>query len=280
VYRVKPGAFSITVISNLMTLGKFANRDKISSLNPAFNQPGDLLFVSRSEKRELGIFSHLGFIEYSDSRADDIASAEGVPSNDDTVRLALAYLSQLKIDVTDLAKEPGTPQLLTYHEQRTAVVSKPDQASVTNVHLRGASFVRALDGIPFFGRGTRGGCTVEFGKDSRICGINLLWRNLERYQLYPVANIETIIKWIQEGKTVWQPQLEMDSVPWTTVKRMTVVRAIPYYYGEPQSMPETWSYPFMALEAVIESSTTNTTVHLLCPMIDETKPVAPKARER
>jgi hypothetical protein len=268
-YRVSSADFPPSVISRLLQLGNLSPSNATKSPNPAFNKPGDLIY--RSSGRELGVFPSAGTIEYSDPKADDMASAEDVPSADKAVSLGLHWIKVLGIHQSDLANEPGSSRVQAYHEQRTAVISRPGQNDVTNTHLQGVLFARAIDGIPVFGRGTRGGCLIEFGNHLQVAHISLLWRKLSRTQRIRVNTPEQILNSIREGKSVWQSSTDDQSLDWGNVTKMTITEAKPYYYGETAFIPEDMILPFAVLSAQIETPTATNLIHVLCPIALDTE---------
>jgi hypothetical protein len=267
VYRALPSEFAPAAISNLMTLGAFTANDKNKNA-----PPGILSFVSPNSKRKLWIYPERGYIDYNDYEADDMHITEGVPDEKRAFELATNYLSALNIDRSQLAKK-SNGELRIYTAEETAMLYKERgmPAYATNIHMRGVYFVRSLDGVDFIGNGGRGGCEIEFGHHAKVSRMLLCWRTLERDKFYPVATPETLLKWIREGKAVYEPSPDYD-IDWSSVKRMAITKITPFYFGEVYSEPQNMISPFATLEATVDTEPTNLTVYLHCPIIDEIKP--------
>jgi hypothetical protein len=273
VYRVLPAQFSPMVISNLMALGSFTLRDRKPPRNPAWNHPNALYFSDASGKKILGIYPHLGFIEYRDARADDLNMTEGVPDEREVVRLGTNYLRQLGIGFAELARQPHSSELRAYVRTPFTLLFKPNNVTITNIHRRSVSFVRRLDGVDFLGRtGVQGGFDIDFGHHAKVHELSLRWRKLEREALYPVARPETVIKWLREGRGVqaFSSVVESsDHVNLASVKKVTITQVTPYYFGQSEDISQRRIYPFAKLETIVDTGRTNVPVVVYCPIIDE-----------
>lgn len=269
-YRASRSPIPSTVISNLMVLGSFVPQDRHQTENPQV-----FSFVDATSRRTLWINSEWSFVEYADQDATNIKIAEGVPDAKNVVTLGTNHLTKLGIDPDQLAKKPGTSELRSYLNDSVVTLYKglgqPPYA--TNLYMRGVVFMRALDGVEFFGGAARGGCMFEFGHHAKISKIMIAWRHFEREKSYTVASPDTVLKWIHEGRAVWQP--EADSIDWNSVKSLTITNATPYYFTETYGefvKPRNTAFPFVALQASVETATTNTSVQIHCPILVAKKP--------
>jgi len=264
VYRVLPSKFSPAVVSNLMALGSFTAKDKKEPF------PHVTSYTTADEKRLLWINPDRGYIEYRDSDADDMNIAEGVPDEKQTYDLAIQYLPKLGIDRSQLAVKPNSSELRTYVTYKEALLYKGlgMPAYATNIPMRGVFFIRSLDGVDFFGKGVRGGCTIEIGHHAKMSQIIVGWRNLKRDKLYQVAKPETVVKWIRDGKAFLQRAPD-SHVNWTLARKMNIVKATPFYFGEPYIDRQDWVYPFMTLEASVDAGERHEVVTLYCPMLEK-----------
>lgn len=273
-YRVLPSEFSPTAISNLVVLGSFTKKDRdrtTIALNPIFNSPDAVVFSNSNHTHELEIHPNLGWIYYLDSKAVGRHNGNGVPKNEKkTLKLAMDYLKKLGIDRSDLATKPHSSDLQVSYILGKLTDYKTNHTQTTFVDTRGVMIARAIDGVSFWGKGTRDGFTMEFGNDAKISELDILWRKLQRNTLYPVVKPETILKWIRDGKTKWDYLTE--DLDWSSVKKMTINKVTPYYFGEYHDIPQDSVYPFATLETTVDIGQTNRTIYLFCPIIDETKP--------
>jgi len=199
-YRALPSEFPQEVVSNLLVIGHFTRADR----KAIPNDPSILFYEAADGKRNLRIVSKWSDIRYRDSNADDMSIAEGVPSEERASFLATDLLPQLRIDPAQLAKSADGLGLRRYPTFAKAILSKDfsERPYATNIHLRGITFMRALDGVEFFGGSVRGGCSVEFGHHEKIAQIWVSWRKFKRESLYRVASPETFLKWIHEAQAV------------------------------------------------------------------------------
>jgi hypothetical protein len=283
VYRVVPTQFLPKTVSNLMALGSFTERDRdqTRSLNPIFDRPSAMKFRSVDQTRELGVFPNLGWIEYSDSKAVVSRGIAGVPKDEaKALKLAVKYFKKLGIDRSELAAKPHSSALQPSYILGEISTYTTNKIRTTSINRRGVMLARAIDGVSFLGKGTRDGCSIEFGNHARISQIRLLWRNLKRERLYPTATPETLIKWIREGKAGWEPPPADRFTDWPAVKKLTITKITAYYFGNRHFEIQDWVYPYATLEAIADTGNTNMTVYLHCPILDETKPLKTQSQRK
>ena len=263
-YHAQKSQIPPSTISNLLVIGGFSGKDRKEERGSSIS------YSSPDEKKSLWINTEWSFVDYTDRKADNIKMTEGVPDKTRAVELATNYLSRLGIETEQLAKRTGSTELKTYFNEGEATLFKgPGQpAYATNLHMRGVIFMRALDGVEFFGGSARGGCTVEFGHHANVSKILIAWRNLQKGKTYSVAGPEQLSKWIKEGKAVWQRDAESPPIEWSSINTITIKSVTPYYftdsYGE-VAKPQNIAFPFFELEALVSEGSTNVTVRLHCP---------------
>jgi hypothetical protein len=266
VYRVLPAGFAPGVISNLFALGPFTDKDRTNMFTRASRDPKKARFVSNG--RSLEIFPTIGCIEYQDQAAEDMAISEGVPDESQMLRLATDFLPKLGIKTSDLASKPNRSDLLIFSTSRNSVLQNADKTLTTNIYSRGVFLIRSVDGVDFLGTGVRGGCRIDFGNHGKLAKISLLWRKLERDKSLPTATPATIIRWVQDGKSVIAPiRDDFDPIDWSTVKSLTVTNATPYYFGEKSGVMQSVVYPFMALYGTVDTEKQEVPVEIDCPIV-------------
>ena len=272
-YRVLPSEFSPAAISNLTVLGSFTekDRDRTMALNPIFNHADRISYRSSDKVRELDILPNLGWIYYTDSKAVGRRNDNGVPKNEKkTLNLAIDYMKIIGVDRSNLATKSHSSDLHASYILGKLTDYHTNHTQTTFIDTRGVMIARAIDGISFWGKGTRDGLTMEFGNDAKISRLDILWRKLQRDTLYPTVKSEIILKWIRDGKTKWDYMTA--DLDWSSVKKMTINKVTPYYFGEYHDVEQYRVYPFATLETTIETGQTNKTIYLFCPIIDEEKP--------
>jgi len=269
-YHVSEARFAPEVISNLMALGPFTDKDETNRFLHGSDDPKRVRFAL-ANGRSLEIFPSIGAIEYQDGAAEQMEVTEGVPAEKEMLDKTRAFLPKLGIKESELATKRNSNDLLVFFTFRQSVLyDKTNQPYTTNIYSRGVYFVRRVDGIDFLGIGTRGGCRIDFGNHGQIARISMLWRKLERNRAYNTVKPETIVKWVQNGKSVLSP-LRDDILPfdWSTVKSLTVTNAVPYLFGERSKVIQREIYPFATLYGVVDTGQSNVEVEIECPVIDE-----------
>jgi hypothetical protein len=268
-YRALPSEISPAVISNLVTLGAFTDKDK-----RVF--PDNIHTISYTDptgKRSLLVNTDWVFINYGDAEANDMHITEGVPNKQQALDIATNWLPKLGIDRDQLARKSPSGDLLIFGGEATTFLYKnwSGPAYATNVSTYQVTFKRSLDGVQISGGSARGGYGIGIGHHGKISRILVSWRKYERDKLYPTATPERFLKWIQEGKAVWYSD-DLSFIDWPSVKRIIVRKVTPYYYSEgygENDKPQNAAFPFAEMEAVADTGTTNLTFYLDCPIAAE-----------
>jgi len=274
-YQMVPTKFPPTLVSNLMSLADFTEKDRwgsISTNGVAYYNVKNRLMVSDAEgeidfERELGKYGPTNL-------------AEDVPGTNRLFQLATNFLLKLGINYSEIPKtKKGQLQINCSEPSHTEYFV--DDRIITNVAFRCASFGRLIDGVEC--DSIVGSCTLYFGEHSQIRGIRLFWRNVERDKLYSAATPDQIVRWIREGKAVLPQEFYVGMgntmpIDWSSVKKVTIKKATAYYWGEfflgeREHRPILPSpvVPCAALQATVDTGATNIDVRIICPVIDETK---------
>jgi hypothetical protein len=109
-------------------------------------------------------------------------------------------------------------------------------------------------------------------------------------QLYAAATPDEIVQRIRRGQALQRHNLDLDGnehlIDWSKVKSLTITNAEVWYYrGDtfivrgyaPQLNAPNLVYPDAELWGFIDTGKEKTRVGIVCPVIDETKPL-PQAR--
>ena len=266
VYKCVSQEFSSNVISHLMALGDFNETDRTHIQGqPPFKDRRIRYYANQERTRHLGIFPELGWIDYADETANYYGKerAKGVPSESETLELALKLLQNLEIEQGQLAGKEGTSQPYVYRSVRDRSFKDPDSGEkVKEVIRRGVSFVRRLDGINFTGMGADGGVGVAFGPRGKVATLEIVWRNLQRHKSYEVMQPADIVKAVKNGEARLVP---LDVGNAQVASRLTVVKVTPFYLGEEGSNRQDLVYPFAALECTLDGGSNR--IVLKCPII-------------
>lgn len=270
-YQMVPTKYSPMVISNLMTLGSFTERDT------RFNNSNGIGFSD--PPRSLAISFSTGEISFSDEHNYGVTNlAKDVPTTNQLFHLMTNFIPKLGINLSEIAKGKNGQPEVNFTEPFTEYYA--NGTFITNVQWRGIHFNRAIDGIKFLFAGGDG--EINFGEQGKVVKIRTLWPSLERDKSYSAATPKKIIQWIHEGRAIQKRMLQPYGgetvIDWSTVKNLTIKEAKAYYdadffVGERMHQPifPSWVHPYAELWGTVDTGTTNIDVEILCPIIDETK---------
>jgi hypothetical protein len=268
VYKVVPQDFSPTAISNLMALGPFSSNDRTHiEGQPLFKDKRLMYFANGERTRYLGIFPPFGWSYFKDERAiGGKGDAKGLPGEDEAADLALRYLLKLGFDRSELATKDGSSDLQVYRvAQDRRRLDKTKQEHVSEVILRGVSFVRRVDGVSLTGRGSDGGFSISFGNEGKVASLELVWRKLEKHQLKNVSPTNEMIERIKQGRAKVHP---LNTVDWRNAKSLTVEKVVPFYLGADGETKQEFMYPFASIEGTIQfEDGRNVGIALKCPIL-------------
>jgi len=270
VYRVLPSHFSASVISNLIALGEFAPNERVANLGPDARDLGAICYSN--DKRSLGIHRELGFIEYRYPRAEAVRITEGVPTEDEIRTMGTNFLKMLEIDPSSVSPDIGVIDDTAHNYQRNPF------RITTNTHARIIGFGRRLDGIDFYNKAES--VEIKFAHHAVVRDLYLSWRNLERDNLYKTASPETIVKRMRGGECFAQVygETELRLPDIGGFKRVTIIKATPYYYGEWMDKEQKWVYPFLYLETKVDMTEKGSVISMPPVGGSESAPANPQVR--
>lgn len=277
-YRVRPSEPSPLVISNLMALGPFTDKDR------TYSGTNGMVFGHPYATPYLDINFIAGTIDYDwgERNYTPASLAIDVPGTNQLVRLATNLVSQIGISPAEIAKRENGQLRISWPDPSDSYsfFFLPDHTVISNATLRQVWLHRALDGVEFnYGAG---GCEIWFGEHSHVIKLRLDWRAVERDKQYAAATPDHIIQWIREGRAIQKRMLTGHGgetfIDWPNVKSLTVRRAKAYYWGEffgpsiaaHPSLPS-WVWPYAEISGTVDTGKTNLNVEIVCPIIDETQ---------
>jgi hypothetical protein len=268
VYKVIPQDFSAAVLSNILNVASFTEKDRAKP--PSYVREADrraIYFSNRDETKHLSICPSLGWIDYADEKAvspSQLQPVAGVPDQAETTRLGLMYLRLVGVDVSQIAAKPGTCELDLHWERRTiGYVDQRTKQEVTLTNKFTVFFRRRIDGIYVGGIGLHGGVIVGFGNNAKLAELQVRWRNLRPYELHDCVKPDQIVKWLSAGQIPLPPQ----AGPPAQVKKITVNQALPYYDSKFGDEPEDFVSPKVDLIAVVDGGLGTKTVIITCPIL-------------
>jgi hypothetical protein len=276
IYQAVPTKWSPMVISNLIVIGSFTDKDELTTYGTngmLFTNSGRILTISR-----------FGEIRYTTPDKGK-ASGKNVPGTNQLFQVAVRLLPKLGISLSDIAKgEDGKPEIRYVNDLGSSYVE--NHVFIHNITGREVRFNRSLDGIICRGWDTGGHGDFDFGDNGQIDKIWLYWSTLERDKSYSSVIPAAIIKLIREGKAVPHGMLGSlgeEAIDWPAVKSLTIKTAKPFYsgesyHGERAQRPffPSWLRPYATLQGTADIGTTNKGFWIDCPIIDESKPLEAK----
>jgi hypothetical protein len=269
--RLSPQPFSATVISNAIVLASLQSK--------GFPKPSTNDFYMWEDKGPNypgPIPDYFGIIPKSATIYYDLphpgTNTSGIPTDKILVQRAWACAVQLGVD----------PAQVAFNEMTSRFNQDENYNDLTNQLCgRGVFLSRKLDGVLFFGNGEDAlidGFWIEFGSHGQIRAFSLVWPDLKRDEIQPVASPQQIVACIRAYKTMLLPDREETNYfdrlkSFAKARKLTVSKITPYYregiYGDmaDSSEPPETIAPFAELEAVADLGNSNATVRLLSPIL-------------
>lgn len=270
VYRTVPAIYSPAVISNLLTLTGFREKDRTSTPGSYPVDDKNLIHFEDKEKtRFLNISSKLGYIEYYDGRARTRRHelTNNVPEFEKVQSSAIKLLEQLGIDRSELATKPDSTNILVTMEHDKRTWSGKEGSAHTQIDSRGVYFTRRLNGISFV-KATRGGARIVFAGDGRLAHLQVGWRNVQPYKEHQAPTHEEIATWIKQGKGVLP--LVPINLNLSGLKKLTVTRCVLRYFGDLPDNDQEFIYPFAQVEMTADlGGKESLKLEVHCPILQE-----------
>jgi hypothetical protein len=263
-YQLLPNRFSPEVISNLMILCSFTEKDKTEQ-----NTNG-MTFQNSDGSRKLSVSFLSGEIHYQAGPDWPLWTTNltvGVPKESELPKLTKDVLHKLDIPFSEITGRIN--HKMNFDE--FGGVGLVNGISFTNIIYRRVYFSRAVDGMPLevesYG--------FNFGEHGKISKISITWPRLQRIKSYRTVSKKDVINFIRDGIARRGPA--NDNAPyidWPSIKSVTITDAIPSYLIDDKRL-----YPYLELDATIDTGRGNAVVAILCPIIDETKTTQPSPND-
>jgi hypothetical protein len=259
IYKTIPQNFSPAVVSNLMAIGGFSWKNLTKRLDPYIEDKNLFRFVNKKQDwtSYVEVAPTFGWIEYyADDTNNSIKLPEDVPGKAETERLASDVLFQLGVDRSLLCNER------IGYEAVGGKLSSDGQRLTTNIYNRGISYSRKIDGV----ESQNSACFIaHFGSHAQITHFWLNWRNLLPAEAHPTLSSGQIIEAIRAGKSVplfWENLQDMEQA-----KKITIIKATPYYYEKDPMKPLDFTYPYLKIELSVDFGTNTAPFYLECPIL-------------
>jgi hypothetical protein len=265
-YKVIPQDFSSAVISNVMKIGAFTMKDKVTLSGDALAiDKKAVLFKDKGETEWLQILPTLGYLKYYNDNAEAKAISAikdapepvvGVPELREATELGLKYMRLLGIDVSQIARKPRTSDFDLHWEVKTREwINQKTKKPVREIQSFGIDFTRSIDGFEVSGFGD---IFLDFGNNAKVHELEVSWRNLQRYELrHDLVTGEAVVNSILNQQTAL-PMLE--GWPLAEIKTLTITNAAPRYSRKRGEEPMDFVVPALQLDAIIDNGKTNRSV--------------------
>jgi hypothetical protein len=255
-YDLLPNYFSPKIISNVMQLCSFTGKDKVD------DGANGITFESADHSRTLSISFSSGEIKYEtpEIRYSPTNLAVGVPSTNQLPAVAKNILSKLHISFTDITGWRGASKI-DFSEPLTMFYV--GDATITNIPYRTVYFRRSVDGMPIVHHFYR----FNIGEQGKISKISIAWPNLKRTKSYRTISPKDVINFLRKGDAVRGPvPTNIGDIDWLNIKSLTIKKAVPSYQVDGNRL-----YPFLFLDALVDTGNGTVAIGMSCPIIDETK---------
>jgi hypothetical protein len=257
-YQLLPNDFLPEIISNVMALCSFTEKDKIHA------DTNGMTFQSSDGSRKLSVSFPSGDIHFQagpDWPDWTTNLAIGVPKESELPKLTKDVLHKLDIPLSEIT---GWIDNHKMDFDEGGGVGLVNGISFTNVIYRRVYFRRTVDGIPI---------AVKFhgfnvGEHGKLSKLSITWPRLQRIKSYRTVSQKDVINFIRDGIAMRGPA--SDNAPyidWPSIKSVTITDALPSYLTDNSRL-----YPYLQLDATIDTGRGDAVVAILCPIIDETKP--------
>jgi hypothetical protein len=264
IYQLEPRKFSSKVISNLMFMCSFTEKDKVQQ------DSNGVTFKSSDGLRTLVISFSSGSIHYDmpEPRYAFLKTnlLEGVPETKEMPKLTKNFLKKIGGGLSEVQKNTNGAPAFHFSDRGENYFLKQSHTFVTKTWSRVVTFKRSVDGAEVLGN--PGYCQLYFGEHGKISKIDFTWPDLKRYKSAPTLKPDAIIRLLREGKARQGATLDsIGYIDWPSVKSVTIKQAWPCYFAGDFN----YLYPFLALWTTVDTGHGSFDVGIDCPIIDESQ---------
>lgn len=257
IYQLLPNKFSPEVISNVMMLCSFTEKNKVQQVT------NGVTFKSSDGSRTLSISYPSSNIHYEipELNYSPTNLAIGVPLISQLPPMATNVLHKLHIRFSDITGYSGTNKIEYLEPVFTEYYI--GNTSITNIAYRSVLFRRVVDEMPIIGE-FYGFNVGEHGKISRL---SITWPKLKRIKSYRTLSQREVINLLRKGDAIRGPvPTRVGDIDWSRIKSLTIKMAMPSYQMKGNRL-----YPFLRLDVLVDTGNGTVEIGMDCPIIDETK---------
>jgi hypothetical protein len=268
VYRDTAAKLSDDIVSNILEIGSFTQRDK--------KDYGIYGFTAYDSGRVLRFATMTGKIYYYAPQQYGIDHlVTNLPSTNAAIVLTKQILPRIGIGLTNVEHSTNGELLFHYDPNPQGTIYYTTNLPIVNLNQRTVGFKKALDGLTVEGGGGIG--TIDYGENGRVIQMDIDWRGAVKDKEYDTATKDDILKWLKDGhcyfpRSIFPPHNEKIDIDWTKAKHLTINRVQICYWGIdfPDINPPSKStvYPYAILHSTVDTGQTNLDITIDCPIID------------
>ena len=259
VYQLQPNNFSAEIISNLTALFSFNIKDL------TVQRPDGMNFQSPDGARKLSISFPAANIHYEipESRYSPTNLAANVPTIEELPAIATNVLSRLHIRFSDITGWQSTNSI--DYSEPVMTLYYVGNLTITNIPYRSILFRRVVDGMPIVGEFYG----FNVGEQGQIIRLSITWPTLQRIKSYSAISQKEVVNLLRKGDAIRGPvPQDAGDIDWAGIKSLTIQKAVPSY-----QMSDHGLYPFLRLDALVDTGHGTVAIGMDCPIIDEARPL-------
>jgi hypothetical protein len=257
-YQFLPNDFSPEIISNVMMLCSFTEKDKVE------DDINGITFQSSDGSRKLSISFPSGSIHYEipEPQYSPTNLAIGVPLISQLPPMATNVLNKLHVCLSDITGYSGTNKIEYLEPVFTEYYI--GHTSITNIAYRSVLFRRVVDEMPIIGEFYG----FNVGEQGKISRLSITWPKLKQIKLHHTLSQKEVINLLRKGDAIRGPvPTRVGDIDWASIKSLTIKMAVPSYQMDGNRL-----YPFLRLDVLVDTANGTVEIGMDCPIIDETKP--------
>lgn len=264
VFKVSPAQWNQGFLSNVIAIGDFKDPARsFKALRPAM-RGSDARYTDEAlqgARTSIILNPSIGRVLYYREGVVALPTqpVQGVPSEEEALRLALEFFSKLELPTAELRRRPGTQNV---YYTRDVTTRSTYGSREKKVIARGLYLVRGIDGFGVDGVGTCGGMSIRYGNHGQIAEMELVWPRVHSPSSVPVAQTNQILSRIREGKAT----IATDYEP-REIRSLTITNATIWYFGSKGPPVQRSMEPFLSLDGIAKVREQHVPVRVNCPII-------------
>ncbi|MDB6027829.1 MAG: hypothetical protein JWM68_4052 [Verrucomicrobiales bacterium] len=260
-YKVVLSRFDDRLTADLLKVANLQATDRLTRDDSRFGE-GAASYENAKQNRFLGIYPTSGWIYYLNRNAVESSKKAIiiVPGEEEAVELAVRQLGQLGFKREELAVDEHNKIEAVGMNQQETRLNKSTGEREKRILSRTVFLFRQKDGISFSGLGNSGGAQVEYGNFAALARLEIVWRDLKRFNRCANITKEDLLKRIKNGSAI------VGSSASDHFKSLTLTDLKYHYLEYPKNTPQEMVFPYVELEAQAVSDLETNKVFLFLPL--------------